>query len=154
VGLDQNMEEDDKSEVNTSESKMIANSTSLLVQVYPTKEQGQKKTKMMEKSSKYFPHDNNSSYSYQSSSRLFQPYRTLGIITSGKGFYVQSAGTETFLIVPIGDRFQVLRVRLFVGTSIIYTNVLLFLFIFYFRSYLLSICLLLIITSVINSLLV
>jgi hypothetical protein len=34
-----------------------------------------------------------SSYSYQSSSRLFQPYRTLGIITSGKGFYVQSADT-------------------------------------------------------------
>jgi len=69
---------------------------------------------VIENSSKYFPNDNKNSYSYQSSSRLFQPYRTLGIITSGKGFYVQSAGTETFLVVPIGDRFQVLRVRLFI----------------------------------------
>ena len=46
----------------------------------------------------------------QSSSRLFQPYRTVGIITSGQGFQVQPAGTENFLVVPIGDRFQVLRV--------------------------------------------
>ena len=64
------------------------------------------------KKSKIMPGNTTTTSSkHSSSSRLFQPYRTVGIITSGQGFQVQSAGTENFLVVPIGDRFQVLRVR-------------------------------------------
>ena len=33
----------------------------------------------------------------------------MGIITSGQGFQVQSVGTAHFLVIPIGNQFQVLK---------------------------------------------
>jgi hypothetical protein len=48
---------------------------------------------------------------HQASSRFFEPYRTIGITTSGRGFFLQQGVEANFLAVPIGDRFQVLNVR-------------------------------------------
>ncbi|GKY99253.1 hypothetical protein MPSEU_000880600 [Mayamaea pseudoterrestris] len=45
-------------------------------------------------------------------SRLFAPYRSLGIVSSGCPFDILSHETATMLCVPIQDRFQILSERL------------------------------------------
>jgi len=52
---------------------------------------------------------NKNDKSMNTKSKLFVPHRTVGIVTSGKGFTYNNAGNETFLSVPIGDRFQMIR---------------------------------------------
>jgi hypothetical protein len=129
--------EDSKVRASSDGNDIIAKNTNLIVQVHPT-ETKQTTTTTIEKSrGKEYNHDRSK---YQSSSsRLFQPYRTLGIITSGRGFYAQPAGTDTFLTVPIGDRFQVLRVcRFFMVAGALFMNFCLSSFIS--LSFFLSVC--------------
>ena len=45
-------------------------------------------------------------------SRLYAPYRSLGIVASGRPFHVLSHETATMICVPIHDRFQILSERL------------------------------------------
>jgi hypothetical protein len=44
-----------------------------------------------------------------SSSALFSPFRTLGLLCSGAQQHVQTLGKETFLTTSIGSAFQVWR---------------------------------------------
>jgi len=59
-----------------------------------------------------------------SSSRFFEPYRSIGIITSGKGFTLQRGLEQNFLAVPIGDRFQILNVSMSFVTIVPYFQLL------------------------------
>ncbi len=41
------------------------------------------------------------------SSRIFQPYRAIGHVTTDAPFCLQQRGTEYFLTVPVGNAFQI-----------------------------------------------
>ena len=52
-----------------------------------------------------------SSFALQGTSRLFSPYRTLGIVSSGRPYHVQTHtnSTNALVTLPIGERFHVVQ---------------------------------------------
>jgi hypothetical protein len=54
---------------------------------------------------------NNSNNSRRASSHLFAPYRTVGVVSSGRPFFLcpHENSNSHLLCVPIGERFQMVR---------------------------------------------